>query len=86
MIETVRSFADGTGVLLASAAAVILGYLYLGDWMLRTDLMGRQDHFAGVVIAFVCALLLSVATVLIFKERWEMTREAESDTDGDGEA
>ena len=70
-IETVRSFADGTGAILGISAAAILGYLALGDWMLKTGMIGADGHFAGVVIAFIGALLLTVATAMIFIERLE---------------
>lgn len=69
--DTVRSFADGTGVVLGCSAAAILGYLSLGDWMLRTGMIGSDGHFAGVVIAFVGALVLSSVTAMIFMERLE---------------
>jgi len=68
-IETVRSFADGTGAILGISAAALLGYLALGDWMLKSGIIGADGNFAGVVIAFVAALLLTVATVMIFRER-----------------
>lgn len=70
-IETVRSFADGTGAILGISAAALLGYLALGNWMLKSGLIGPDGHFAGVVIAFVGALVLTVATAMIFIERVE---------------
>jgi len=71
MIDTIRSFADGIGLLLGVFAAVILGYLRLGDWLLETGRIGSAGDFAGVTIAFIGALFLTVATVMIFIERLE---------------
>lgn len=71
VVDTVRSFADGTGAILGISAAGLLGYLALGDWMVKTGMIGADGHFAGVVIAFVGALFLTVATLMIFRERLE---------------
>lgn len=71
VVDTVPSFADGTGAILGISAAALLGYLALGDWMLKTGMIGADGHFAGVVITFVGALFLTVATLIIFHERLE---------------
>ena len=82
-IETVRSFGDKIGALLGTYAAALLGYLALGDWMMKNGMIGADGHFAGVVIAFICALLLTVATVMIFIERLGYAQDRTENDNGD---
>jgi len=67
--DTIRSFADENGAILGSSAAVLLGYLLLGDWMLNRGVIGAEGHFAGATIAFIGASVLAAATAIIFTER-----------------
>lgn len=71
MTDTIRSLADGTGLVLGTSALAVLGYLALGDWMLAAGLIGPAGHTAGAAIALVIALVLALSAGLVIAERWE---------------
>lgn len=70
-IRTVRSFADGVGLLLSGCAIALIAYLELGDWLLRSGLITEWGHTAGAAIAFVGAAFLAIAAGAVFIERYE---------------
>jgi len=70
MMDTIRSLADSTGLVLGAGATAVIGYLALGDWMIEAGIIGQAGHTAGAAIALVISLVLALSAGMIIAERW----------------